>query len=113
MFFFVSEAKGPDQRLVAHVPQAIWEMYGCETTGVSSYWRWRFRLRELLWQTLSRKTIIRGVLTNGHEWIFLVLGLDADGKSGEYLESDKICVIEKDQSVSEASCWLLGLSHIG
>jgi hypothetical protein len=27
--FVVSEAKGPDQRLASHIPQAIYEMYMC------------------------------------------------------------------------------------
>jgi len=54
-----------------------------------------------------KKPIIRGVLTNGHDWIFLVLELNADGNGGEYLQSDEICVIERDKSVSEASCSLI------
>ncbi|KAI0074178.1 hypothetical protein K474DRAFT_1710050 [Panus rudis PR-1116 ss-1] len=66
---FVSEAKGPDQLLENHVQQTIGEMLACaRTTG---------------------KTIIRGVLTNGRAWIFLVLKLNENG-GGSYLQSDQL-----------------------
>ncbi|EPS95815.1 hypothetical protein FOMPIDRAFT_1043417 [Fomitopsis schrenkii] len=62
---FVSEAKGPDQRLGSHVPQALCEMHAyARTVG---------------------KATIRGVLTNGLVWIFLV----SEG-GGTYLLSSEI-----------------------
>ncbi|KAF8881397.1 hypothetical protein CPB84DRAFT_1817259 [Gymnopilus junonius] len=61
---FVSEAKGPDQQLESHVPQAVGEMYASAN-----------RLGT---------TTIRGVLTNGHSWIFLILKLNSDGNGGRY-----------------------------
>ncbi|KAG5650126.1 hypothetical protein H0H81_000599 [Sphagnurus paluster] len=68
--FFVAEAKGPDLILDKHVPQALCEMHACAK-----------RLN---------KTIIRGALTNGIEWIFMVLVLDQDGDGGKYFESEHI-----------------------
>ncbi|KAL0948352.1 hypothetical protein HGRIS_010937 [Hohenbuehelia grisea] len=66
---FISEAKGPDQLLGNHVQQTIGEMLACaRTTG---------------------KTIIRGVLTNGRAWIFIVLKLNDNG-GGSYLLSDEL-----------------------
>ena len=38
-----------------------------------------------------RKNTIRGVLTNGRGWIFLILTLNSDG-GGTYLESPEILV---------------------
>ncbi|KAI0801379.1 hypothetical protein C8Q74DRAFT_1364988 [Fomes fomentarius] len=64
-----AKAKGPDQRLKSHVPQAVCEMYRCART--------------------VGKTRIRGVLTNGRGWIFLVLTLNSDG-GGTYLQSDEV-----------------------
>ncbi|KAJ3515589.1 hypothetical protein NLJ89_g1664 [Agrocybe chaxingu] len=66
----VSEAKGPDQNLENHVPQAIGEMYG--------------------------KTTIRGVVTNGRVWIFLILTLNKDG-GGSYLQSQEITIMSLSQ----------------
>ncbi|KAJ3568951.1 hypothetical protein NP233_g5377 [Leucocoprinus birnbaumii] len=50
---FISEAKGPNQDLNTHVPQALSEMLGDAR--------------------LSGKTIIRGAVTNGRSWILLIL----------------------------------------
>ncbi|KAJ3498006.1 hypothetical protein NLJ89_g10275 [Agrocybe chaxingu] len=69
---FVSEATGPDQRLENHVAQAVGEMHRCART--------------------AGKTTIRGVLTSGRGWIFLILKLNADGNGGSYLESDELTI---------------------
>ncbi|KAI0801406.1 hypothetical protein C8Q74DRAFT_1192167, partial [Fomes fomentarius] len=79
--FFVSEAKGPNQLLESHVSQAICEMYGCART--------------------VGKNTIRGVLTNGRGWIFLVLTLNSDG-GGTYLQSNEISTHYQD-SLSRAA----------
>jgi len=42
-----------------------------------------------LFSSLYRKTTIRGVLTNGRGWIFLVLTLN-DKEGGTYLQSREI-----------------------
>ncbi|KAJ2912169.1 hypothetical protein MD484_g8246, partial [Candolleomyces efflorescens] len=65
--FFVSEAKGPNKDLVTHIPQALFEMCGCAR--------------------LAGKTSIRGAVTNGVEWIFLILTLGNSG-GGTYIQSD-------------------------
>ena len=36
----------------------------------------------------SRKDKIRGALTNGHEWVFIILYFDAHGKGASYKHSD-------------------------
>ncbi|EIN11128.1 hypothetical protein PUNSTDRAFT_65426 [Punctularia strigosozonata HHB-11173 SS5] len=68
---FVSEAKGPDQLLQHHVPQAVGEMLACART--------------------ARKPIIRGVLTNGRAWIFIILKLNDKG-GGSYLQSEELSI---------------------
>jgi hypothetical protein len=39
---------------------------------------------------LARKSILRGALTNRHEWIFLILYLNKDGEGGTYTESPTV-----------------------
>ncbi|KAF9440513.1 hypothetical protein P691DRAFT_767662 [Macrolepiota fuliginosa MF-IS2] len=67
--FVVSEAKGSNCDLKTHVPQALFEMLGCARH--------------------SGKLIMRGVVTNGRRWIFLILMLNKDG-GGSYLESSEL-----------------------
>lgn len=67
---FVTEAKGSDQRLASHIPRALGELYACA-------------------KHLERR-IIRGALTNGHEWIFFFLRLNEGGSGGEYFQSKGI-----------------------
>jgi len=80
---FVIEAKGPNQRLESHIPQAICEMYACA-------------------RHIS-KTIFRGALTNGHSWIFLILILNEDGNGGKYFQSDRIQVLDVNNGISSVS----------
>lgn len=40
-----------------------------------------------------RKSIIRGVLTNGRGWIFILLKFKKDGDGGEYFLSDQYNII--------------------
>ncbi|PPQ74069.1 hypothetical protein CVT26_006950 [Gymnopilus dilepis] len=86
---FVSEAKGPDQRLVNHVPQAVSEMYA--------------------FAKHMEKRLIRGAVTNGHEWIFLVVKLNEDGNGAQYAESDLLSVVGGivSQSIQEEAVSLL------
>ncbi|KAL0958604.1 hypothetical protein HGRIS_013944 [Hohenbuehelia grisea] len=67
----VSEAKGPDQLLENHVQHTIGEILACAR--------------------ITGNTIIRGVLTNGREWIFIVLKLNDNG-GGTYLQSDELTI---------------------
>lgn len=62
-----------DIPLLNHVPQAVSEMFTCATK-------------------LGKK-FVRGVLTNGHNWIFLVLRVKDDGTGAEYAESEAICLM--------------------
>ncbi|KAF9784373.1 hypothetical protein BJ322DRAFT_844894 [Thelephora terrestris] len=61
---FVAEAKPGSSTLAQHVPRAVAEMYAS-----AKY---------------LNKGILRGALTNGHEWIFLIFYLDKDGIGGTY-----------------------------
>lgn len=92
----VMEARGPNQRLESHVPQAICEMYAC-----ARHIRWvnsRHHIHSN--SSFSGKTIFRGALTNGHKWIFLVLILNEDGNGGKYFQSHCIRVLDVISSVS-------------
>ncbi|KAF8891464.1 hypothetical protein CPB84DRAFT_1837410 [Gymnopilus junonius] len=67
---FVSEAKDVTKDLQKHVPQAVSEMLACARR--------------------AKKKIVRGVVTDGREWIYLILTLrDGDG-TATYVRSDKI-----------------------
>ncbi|KAF9548277.1 hypothetical protein CPC08DRAFT_346771 [Agrocybe pediades] len=70
--FFVTEAKGPDQILENHVPQAVGEMYSCART--------------------LKKKIVRGALTNGWEWLWIILEVSPSGGGGRYSLSQPITV---------------------
>ncbi|KAF9542751.1 hypothetical protein CPC08DRAFT_438200 [Agrocybe pediades] len=68
---FVTAAKGPDQRLENHVPQAVGEIYSCART--------------------LKKKIVRGALTNGWEWLWIILQVYPSG-GGQYSLSQPITV---------------------
>ncbi|KAI0324671.1 hypothetical protein GY45DRAFT_1331294 [Cubamyces sp. BRFM 1775] len=65
---FVAEAKSQEQPLSAYIPQVVTEMFICAKRMGSRY--------------------IRGALTSGREWIFVLLELNADKKGGQYWRSD-------------------------
>lgn len=64
---FVLEAKTSDISLENHVPQTVCEMYACA--------------KQL------RKNIIRGAVSDGQNWIFLVLKMDPKGDGAIYAQS--------------------------
>jgi hypothetical protein len=47
-------------------------------------------------KNFSRKSIIRGVVTNKCEWIFFVLKLNKDGNGGNYFQSKGINLMLDD-----------------
>ncbi|KAH9895610.1 hypothetical protein C8Q73DRAFT_443774 [Cubamyces lactineus] len=65
---FVAEAKSPEQILSDHIPQVVTEMIVCAERMGSRY--------------------IRGTVTSGREWIFLLLELNADQEGGQYWRSE-------------------------
>ncbi|KAM6502983.1 hypothetical protein JOM56_002960 [Amanita muscaria] len=67
---FVSEAKLTSSELDKHIPQAICEMYAC-AKGLG-------------------KPTIRGALTDGQIWIFLLLKINPDGNGAIYAESEQL-----------------------
>lgn len=63
----ISEAKTGNISLENHVPQAVCEMYA--------------------YAKQHGKNIIRGAVTDGHNWIFLVLKMHSDGDGAIYAQS--------------------------
>ncbi|KAE9401731.1 hypothetical protein BT96DRAFT_974660 [Gymnopus androsaceus JB14] len=60
--FFVTEAqKGP---LFEHIPHAVCQLYASSKQ--------------------IRKDTVRGALTNGHEWMFIIFSLNKDGNGASY-----------------------------
>jgi len=52
--------------------------------------------------------VIRGALTNGHDWIFLFLDVNLDG-SGSFVESKSISLMSYDSVLEKASSVISGL----
>ncbi|PPQ94305.1 hypothetical protein CVT25_004962 [Psilocybe cyanescens] len=67
--FFVVEAKAQDVKLDDHIPQIVLQLYAAAKK--------------------LKKTHIRGTLTNGYEWLFLVLTVNQDGEGASYRVSDR------------------------
>ncbi|KAF8175555.1 hypothetical protein BJ912DRAFT_1024462 [Pholiota molesta] len=67
---FVSEAKDVRVELTKHIPQTIAEMLACARR--------------------TKKKIVRGVLTDGREWVFLILTLRDDDGTATYVRSNEI-----------------------
>ncbi len=78
--FFVTVAEPGTLR--DHVAQAVAEMYACAKLLKYVY-------RGPLYSSLifSRKEFLRGALTDGHQWIFLILHLNSDGNGGTFKRS--------------------------
>jgi hypothetical protein len=82
----VTEAKQEGVPLAQHVAQAVAEMYAS-----AKYLMYDSGFLPTLFANVeshsTRKGILRDALTNGHEWIFLILYLNEDGVGGTYAES--------------------------
>ncbi|KDQ32652.1 hypothetical protein PLEOSDRAFT_1110213 [Pleurotus ostreatus PC15] len=70
---FITEAKAVDVSLYHQLPQALGGMYACSAA--------------------VNKKIIRGALTNGRAWLFLILKVLPDGQGGEYNVSEEISIM--------------------
>ncbi|CAA7257517.1 unnamed protein product [Cyclocybe aegerita] len=83
---FITEAKAVDVSLGHQLPQALGEMYACS-------------------EALDKK-MIRGALTNGRSWLFLLVKLDGEG--GTYRVSHEISIMapgpDFSLEVNPASC---------
>ena len=101
--FCVTEAKGPDQRLESHIPQALAELYAC---AKHQEWASSFITSHHSKKSF-RKRIIRGALTNGHEWIFFILKLDEGGNGGKYSQSTVINLMRGESEVSHEGSSLI------
>jgi hypothetical protein len=78
---FVAEAKTSTVPLEGHVPQAVAEMYACAI---------RFG-----------KKFVRGTVTDGQNWIFLVLKMDANGVGAKYSQSKRIRLMTITPPINE------------
>ncbi|KIJ98357.1 hypothetical protein K443DRAFT_123702 [Laccaria amethystina LaAM-08-1] len=73
--FFVVETKDRDVRLDDHIPQVWMQLYAAAKKlkcGSNPHF------------LILRKSYIRGTLTNGYEWLFLVLSVNPNGKGASY-----------------------------
>ncbi|KAF9023498.1 hypothetical protein BDZ89DRAFT_1069869 [Hymenopellis radicata] len=70
--FFVVEAKPTDARprLMDHISQAVSELYACAT--------------------LLHQKFLRGALTNGHDWVFIIVRLNEDAPGGRFKRSGSL-----------------------
>ena len=89
------QAKQDGVPFVQHVAQAVAEMYAS-----AKYLMYDSGSLPMLFINVephsTRKGILRGALTNGHEWIFLILYLNEDGNGGTYAESPTIKIQVSD-----------------
>ncbi|KAF8809038.1 hypothetical protein BYT27DRAFT_7188131 [Phlegmacium glaucopus] len=83
--FLVAEAKTRFTVLEGHVPQTLGEMYAtAKQLG---------------------KDIIRGAVTEGQAWIFLILKINPDGNGGVYLQSqERIELSMNEPEISRIRC---------
>ncbi|KAI9438756.1 hypothetical protein H4582DRAFT_196131 [Lactarius indigo] len=68
--FFVAEANPKSANLMVHVPQAIGEMYACAKN--------------------LKKNTLRGALSDGNSWMFLIIVLNPDGNGANFRRSSPI-----------------------
>ncbi|KAN0131993.1 hypothetical protein V8E53_010273 [Lactarius tabidus] len=68
--FFIIEAKDPSGHIPSQVHQAVYQMFMCG-------------------KFLQNK-VVRGALTNGHDWIFLLIKLNDNYEGASYKQSDMI-----------------------
>jgi len=88
----VAEAKSVGVQLDEHTPQVVAEM--CATAVHTRYDPLCLSALLLTFGLhLCREDIVRGVLTNGFEWIFLILHLNKGGKGGKYMASPTVRII--------------------
>jgi len=84
-----------ESSLANHVPQAVSEMHACakklgsaaRSSALISY------CSKLM--PFFRKRIICGALTQGQDWIFIVLRMNDDGFGAEYAESGVIGLMDR------------------
>jgi hypothetical protein len=104
---FVSEPKSRDVSLEMNVPQAIYEIYACgkELGSVVIYCFNIFLPHE----NSCRKTIIRGALSDGPNWIFVILKINSDGNGAKYAVSHQIPLIGTGREMvpSRYTCTLI------
>lgn len=84
--FFVVEAKDRDVKLNDHIPQIVLQLYAA-AKKLKCDFHLHFPIPKSSF--LNRKTHIRGTLTNGYEWLFLVLAVNQDGDGASYRVSNR------------------------
>ncbi|EDR09730.1 uncharacterized protein LACBIDRAFT_319156 [Laccaria bicolor S238N-H82] len=70
----------------------LFDVCGCEAYTVG-----RLEGFKSLLNISSRKHVVRGGVTNGHQWIFLILKLYEDGNGGKFFQSHAINLFMDDE----------------
>lgn len=81
--FFVCQGKLEDLHL--HIPQAVADLYACAK-------RLKYERPSPLLIPF-RKTTLRGALTNGNQWYFILLKLNDDGVGATYQYTQQFSII--------------------
>jgi len=81
-------AKAKYQEIPRYFPHTIAKMYAMVTQHkfVFSFVGVRFS------QDVSRKMVIRGVISDGYQWVFIILCLDESGKGGFYWVTSEVLI---------------------
>ena len=88
--FFVMETNSDSLQLTGHLPQAISEIHiRAKSLKCGPFLVLVFFSNPLPY---PRKNILRGALTDGHAWIFIILVLNSDGNGAKYRSSLPIYV---------------------
>ena len=90
---FVAEAK---KTFASHLPQTLAEMH---SSSIKSGYVGVCDPPVCMSQYLPRKKIVRGTLTKGPQWIFLILHCHEDEKGGYYRQSPDPITIGYDDDV--------------
>jgi hypothetical protein len=106
--FFILQPKGSfSVSSEDQLSQAAWAMYSCavKLEQVSYVFNYSENVQPEL--PSFRKDFVRGALTNGQEWIFIILEMNPDGSGAKYLVSNPVSIIETmvDRTqVSHSAC---------
>lgn len=98
--FFVAEAKASTPHLVDYVPQAVAEMMTC---AKSLGYNFVFHSIYLPVNYMCRRTHLRGVLTNGELWVFVIVIRNPECPGGGYYTSPPIQLQRNKAAIDEDS----------
>ena len=87
-----------------HVPHAVCETYACAKILQSVIFLSQSVLN--FSHQIPRKDVIHGALTDGQDWIFIILKMKPDGNGGVYVQSDELYLVVKiiRKEISRTMC---------